>query len=226
MEFAVTSRLKDAVALMNATPAKKFPLLLGRIVAKLSVAGSAFTDAEQEKLAKVMALTGAELSTVLEAVAYIFEKAVYEGAKPSKLQNALAGVGLSTSCVGAFTAVWTEHRVAAKEAAAAQTIAGPRVLTGFTWRTNMHLAKSSTAKLKEQSAIFDFTTKSADKSSSDSGSNGSDPTDGEGGAAAGAAGAAGAADEEQFAVEMSHAELYEFFLKLERIQAQLDGLGK
>ena len=218
MEFAVTSRLKDAVALMNSTPEKKFPLLLGRIVTKLSSAGSAFTVPEQEKLAKVMSLTSTELSTVLEAVAYIFEKAVYESAKPSKLQKALAGIGLSTSCVSAFTAVWTENRVAAKEAAAAQTISGPRVLTSFAWRTNMHLAKSSTAKLKEQSAIFDFTTKSADSlnagglSNAGSSKNGTEATE--------------TMDEDQFAVELSHAELYEFFLKLERIQAQLDELGK
>lgn len=202
----MTSRLKDAITLMNSTPAKKFPLLLQRIIAKLHVSGSSFTDAEQEKLAKIMSLSGTELSTVLEAVAYIFEKAVYEGAKPSKLQQSLSAVGLTDSCISAFTSVWTEHRLAAKEAAAKNTISGPRVLSSFAWRTNMHLSKSSTAKLKDQSAIFDFTTRSADAKEMGK----AQLND----------------DEDQFAVELSHAELYDFFLKLEKIQEQLDGLGK
>ena len=90
----------------------------------------------------------------------------------------------------------------------------------------MHLAKSSTAKLKEQSAIFDFTTKSADLRVN-TGSDSRGETNGEDGTAVGKrAGTEATVDEDQFAVELSHAELYEFFLKLERIQAQLDGLGK
>lgn len=33
-------------------------------------------------------------------------------------------------------------------------------------------------------------------------------------------------DEEKFCVEFNHPELYSFFLQLERIQQQVDGLGK
>ncbi len=227
--FATTKRLADAVSLMNGLEARKFPLLLRRIVAKLHERGSGFTDAEQDKLAAMLSLAGAELATVLEACSYIFEKAVYEGAKSSKLQGSLQAVGLSEGCVAAFAAVWAEGAAAAKEKAKQKTIAGPRVLSSFAWRTNMHLAKSSTAKLKEQSAIFDFTTRPADAGAA-------------GGAAAAAAAAAAAGGEaggsgvtaggssavdgtEQFAVELSHDELYQFFLDLERIQAQLDALG-
>ena len=50
--FVQTSRLTDAVTLMNSVSEKKLPLLLKRIVTKLSQKGQVFSDAEQEKLAK------------------------------------------------------------------------------------------------------------------------------------------------------------------------------
>jgi COMM domain containing 10 len=195
--FVQTKRLNDAVSLMNTLEERKFPLLLQRIVSKLHQRGTSFSDKEQEKLAKMLKLNQGELSTILEACSYVFEKALYEGAKTSKLQQSLETVGLEPPGVAAFCATWKEHSKQAVANAKENTIAGPRMLTSFAWRTDMHLAQSSTAKLKEQSAIFDFTT------------NG---TDGKG--------------EEQFAVELSHEELYDFFLSLERIQSQLDSLGK
>ena len=195
--FVQTKRLTDAVHLMNTVSEKKLPLLLRRIVSKLQQRGSTFSDVEQEKLAKMLKLNQGDLSTILEACSYVFEKALYDGAKISKLQQSLEVVGLEPPGVAAFCEVWSESAKKAVEEARDNTIAGPRVLSSFAWRTDMHLAQSSTAKLKEQSAIFDFTTKSAD--------------DGE---------------EEQFAVELSHEELYDLFVSLERVQSQLDGLGK
>jgi hypothetical protein len=195
--FVQTKRLNDAVSLLNALNEKKMPLLLKRIVAKLSSNDDPFSETEQEKLAKMLKLNQGELTTIIEACAYVFEKALYEGAKTSKLQKSLEAVGLEAPGVAAFCATWKEHSKQAVEEAKKNTIAGPRLLSSFAWRTDMHLAQSSTAKLKEQSAIFDFTTKDC---------NGD--------------------DEEQFAVELSHEELYELFVSLERIQAQIDGLGK
>jgi hypothetical protein len=196
--FVQTKRLNDAVALMNTVSEKKLPLLLKRIVSKLHVRdGATFSDAEQEKLAKMLKLNQGDLSTILEACSYVFEKALYDGAKTSKLQKSLAAVGLEAPGIAAFCAVWSESAKQATEDAKANTIAGPRVLSSFAWRTDMHLAQSTTAKLKEQSAIFDFTTKDAD---------------GQG--------------EEQFAVELSHDELYDLFVSLEKMQSQLDALGK
>ena len=195
--FVQTSRLTDAVTLMNSVSEKKLPLLLKRIVTKLSQKGQVFSDAEQEKLAKMLKLNQGELSTILEASSYMFEKALYDSAKVSKFQKSLEAVGLEAPGVAAFCTVWAEHAKKANDNAKANTIAGPRVLSSFAWRTDMHLAQSSTAKLKEQSAIFDFTTKGADGTK-----------------------------EEQFAVELSHDELYDLFVSLEKMQSQLDALGK
>lgn len=197
--FTITKKFGEAIGLINSLEAKRFPLLLKRIIGKVHVrSSSTFTEAEQQQLQSLLSLNPVQLSTVLEACSYIFEKAIYENAKLKNLEASLVAAGLDPSRVAVFLQVWQANAAQVTNAMKKNTIAGPQVMSHFAWKTSMHMAQSSTAKLKEQSAIFDFALQSAD-------------------------GAEGR--EESFAIEFSHAQLYDFFLSLERIQAQLDSLG-
>ena len=108
--FKVTAKLKAAIDLINGVSAEKFPLLLTRIIERLNVDGaSAFSEDEEAKLQSMLSLTGAQLHTVLEACAFIFEQAAYQSVSADDLLGHLTEAGMSESQAAAAVAVWRER---------------------------------------------------------------------------------------------------------------------
>ena len=107
---------------------------------------------------------------------------------------------MSESQAAAAVAVWRESSAPLLDRLRERTLGGPGVLTDSSWRMHLHMGQDGLTKLKEPSAIFAMAL--------------ADPT-----------GAGSAEAQEQFLTEFSHKELYDFFLKLERIQEQLDALS-
>ena len=75
------------VALLNAVPLKKFPLLLKRIIERLgaSTRDAFFDDAEERQLAGLLGVAPKDLRSICELCAYQFERAARAGraAKPA-----------------------------------------------------------------------------------------------------------------------------------------------
>ena len=69
------------VALLNAVPLKKFPLLLKRIIERLgaSTRDAFFDDAEERQLAGLLGVTPKDLRSICELCAYQFERAARAG---------------------------------------------------------------------------------------------------------------------------------------------------
>ena len=65
------------VALLNAVPLKKFPLLLKRIIERLgaSTRDAFFDDAEERQLAGLLGVAPKDLRSICELCAYQFERA-------------------------------------------------------------------------------------------------------------------------------------------------------
>ena len=200
--FKVTAKFKAAIELINGLSAEKFPLLLTRIIERLSTDGeSAFTSEEEARLQSMLSLSVTQLHTVLEASAFIFEQAAYQAVGASDLLGHLTEAGMSESQAAATVMVWRDNSTSLLERLRERTLGGPKVLTDSRWRMHLHMGQSGLTKLKEPSAIFEMHL--ADPNSSADGSESAN---------------------EQFQVEFSHEELYAFFLKMDRIQEQLDAL--
>jgi COMM domain containing 10 len=196
--FTATSKFKSVASLINKLGDKKFKLLLKRVVQKLHIKGEKlFSDKEQEQLQKVLQLNVEELTTVLDGCSFIFEKAAYETVSPQTLESSLSQFGVEASKAATVGEVWKSEGKYICNCLAATTIAGPMLLSDYSWRATMKVGQSNAAKLRDSSVIFDFKTSSPD----------------------------GNGEESSFAVEFDHEKLYDFFLSLERIQEQLDALG-
>lgn len=62
------SRLREATELINGVSVQKFPILLTRIISKLHLRNEhIFSEAEQEQLCGLFALSTSQLTTVLES---------------------------------------------------------------------------------------------------------------------------------------------------------------
>ena len=146
---------------------------------------------------KVLQLNPVELATVLDGCAFIFERAAYENISPQVLELSLSQVGAEASKSSIVGQIWGAEGKYICNSLAAATIAGPMVLSSFSWSANMKVGQSNTAKLRDSSVIIDFNTVSPE----------------------------GNGENSSFSVEFDHAKLYDFFLSLERIQEQLDALG-
>ena len=110
--FAETSRFKDAVRVANQVDKKRFGLVLQRLIGALGNSVEQgrkfFTEAEEVKLRDLLKLSQAELATLLEACAYIFETAAYERAKADRLHQDLTSSGIDAEHAAAFVSTWNE----------------------------------------------------------------------------------------------------------------------
>uniref|UniRef100_A0A8C0PJD8 COMM domain containing 10 n=2 Tax=Canis lupus familiaris TaxID=9615 RepID=A0A8C0PJD8_CANLF len=197
LKFCFTNlfSMKKAVSLINAIEIGRFPRLLTRILQKLHLkAESSFSEEEEEKLQAAFSLEKQDLHLVLETVSFILEQAVYHNVKPAALQQQLETIHLRQDKAEAFSNAWSSMGHETVEKFR-QRILAPHKLETVEWQLNLQMAHSAQAKLKSPQAVLQLGVSNEDSKSM-----------------------------EKVLVEFSHKELFDFYNKLETIQAQLDSL--
>ncbi|XP_046939571.1 COMM domain-containing protein 10 isoform X1 [Lynx rufus] len=187
--------MKKAVSLINAIDIGRFPRLLTRILQKLHLkAENSFSEEEEEKLQAAFSLEKQDLHLVLETISFILEQAVYHSVKPAALQQQLESLHLRQDKAEAFGNAWSSMGQETVEKFR-QRILAPHKLETVGWQLNLQMAHSAQAKLKSPQAVLQLGVSGEDSKSM-----------------------------EKVLVEFSHQELFDFYNKLETIQAQLDSL--
>ena len=202
----MTSQFRSAVTVVERIPADKFGRVLSRVlkhfISSLSASSAApvkvFTDDEAAQLCATFSILPSELSTVIQASRYIFEKAVYNNVDAVALSVFLEeSAGMGKAHVAAFSGAWKSgqaREVAIKESQD-YTFGCPMVLSSVDWELRMNLAQSKIRKRKDCVVDMSFGLTSPH---------------------------AGDESTEAFTVEFSHDELSAFFNKIECVQRQLD----
>ncbi|XP_058394908.1 COMM domain-containing protein 10 isoform X3 [Diceros bicornis minor] len=121
-------------------------------------------------------------------------KAVYHNVKPAALQQQLENIRLTQDKAEAFVNAWSSMGQETVEKFR-QRILAPHKLETVGWQLNLQMAHSAQAKLKSPQAVLQLGVSNEDSKSL-----------------------------EKVLVEFSHEELFDFYNKLETIQAQLDSL--
>ncbi|XP_032741222.1 COMM domain-containing protein 10 isoform X1 [Rattus rattus] len=187
--------MKKAVPLINAIDTGRFPRLLSRILQKLHLkAESSFSEEEEEKLQAAFSLEKQELHLVLETISFVLEQAVYHNVKPVVLQQQLETIHLTQDKAEAFANAWSTMGQETVEKFR-QRILGPLKLETVGWQLNLQMAHSAQAKLQSPQAVLQLGVSEEDSKNL-----------------------------EKVLVEFNHKELFDFYNKLETIQAQLDSL--
>lgn len=187
--------MKKAVLLINEIDIGRFPRLLTRILQKLHLkAENSFSEEEEEKLQAAFSLEKQDLHLVLETISFILEQAVYHNVKPAVLQQQLENIHLGQDKAEAFVSAWSSMGQETIEKFR-QRIIAPHKLETVGWQLNLQMAHSAQAKLKSPQAVLQLGVSNEDSKSL-----------------------------EKVLLEFSHKELFDFYNKLETIQAQLDSL--
>ncbi|ERE86022.1 COMM domain-containing protein 10 isoform X1 [Cricetulus griseus] len=187
--------MKKAVPLINAIDTGRFPRLLIRILQKLHLkAESSFSEEEEEKLQAAFSLEKQELHLILEIISFILEQAVYHNVKPAALQQQLENIHFTQDKAEAFANAWSAMGQETVEKFR-QRILGPHKLETVGWQLNLQMAHSAQAKLQSPQAVLQLGVSQEDSKNL-----------------------------EKVLVEFNHKELFDFYNKLETIQAQLDSL--
>ncbi|XP_055980465.1 COMM domain-containing protein 10 [Sorex fumeus] len=186
---------KKAVSLINEIDIGRFPRLLTRILQRLHLkTENSFSGEEEEKLQAAFSLEKQDLHLVLETISFILEQAVYHSMKPAALQQQLENIHLNQGKAEAFANAWSSMGQEVVEKFR-QRILAPNKLETVGWQLNLQMANSAQAKLKSPHAVIQLGVSNEDSKSL-----------------------------EKVLMEFNHKELFEFYNKLETIQAQLDSL--
>ncbi|XP_060617920.2 COMM domain-containing protein 10 isoform X2 [Anolis sagrei] len=190
-----TGSIRKAVSLINAIDTGKFSRLLSRILQKLHLkTESTFTEEEEEKLQAAFLVEKQDLHLVLETITFILEQAVYHNSKPAILKQQLEHSNLDFDKVEVLATAWAAAGPEVVEKFR-QRILSPHKLDSVGWQLNLQMAQSTQAKQKSPKAVLELGITNEDSKNM-----------------------------EKVFVEFSHEELFEFYNKLESIQAQLDSL--
>ncbi|XP_069481638.1 COMM domain-containing protein 10 isoform X1 [Ambystoma mexicanum] len=210
-----SASIKQAVSLINVIDTGKFPRLLSRILQKLHLkAERSFSEDEEEKLQVTFSLEKQDLHLVLETISFILEQAVYHNVKPAVLRQQLENINLEQDKAEVFANAWTNAGQETVEKFRQRNFA-PKKLETTGWQLNLQMAQSTQAKMASPRAVLELGVSSEDSKRTET--------------ALRHRGAVTASlnltkNLEKVVAEFSHAELLEFFNKLETIQAQLDSL--
>ena len=190
-------------------------------------------------------LSDAELRTLLEGLSYVFEQAAYHTIRPAALSPLIMKAGMDEAHASCIASVWEEEATGLVTKLKEHTMSGPRTLTGSQYRLHLQMGASKLTRLQHPCALFELSLGSGSSSSSGGGGGGGSSSSGGGGGGGGGKrsssnndgivdaneeeeendSGAKNADGEKVAVEFNHAELYDFFLKLEKMQEQIDALS-
>ncbi|XP_074022329.1 COMM domain-containing protein 10 isoform X1 [Numenius arquata] len=213
--------IRKAVSLLNAVDAGRFPRLLSRILQKLHLkAESSFSEEEEEKLQIAFSLEKQDLHLVLETISFILEQAVYHNLKPASLQQQLQIIHLDQDKAEAFASAWAAAGQDTIEKFR-QRVLTPQKLETIGWQLNLQMAESMQAKLKSPRAVLELGVSNEDSKST---ANTRERGKYKGTSLGSRVLQETKANMKKVFVEFSHQELFEFYNKLETIQAQLDSL--
>ncbi|XP_066887579.1 COMM domain-containing protein 10 isoform X2 [Kogia breviceps] len=216
--------MKKAVSLINEIDIGRFPRLLTRILQKLHLkAENSFSEEEEEKLQAAFSLERQDLHLVLETISFILEQAVYYNVKPAALQQQLENIHLRQDKTEAFVNAWSSMGQETIEKFR-QRILAPHKLETVGWQLNLQMAHSAQAKLKSPQAVLQLGVSNEDSKIK--------PVSPEYSRAIWMhpfhleklPGNLPRKSLKKVLVEFSHKELFDFYNKLETIQAQLDSL--
>nr|XP_044989870.1 COMM domain-containing protein 10 isoform X4 [Jaculus jaculus] len=121
-------------------------------------------------------------------------KAVYHNLKPAALQQQLENVHVEVDKAEAFASAWSSLGQETVEKFRQRSLA-PHKLETVGWQLNLQMAHSAQAKLKTPQAVLQLGVSNEDSKNL-----------------------------EKICMEFTHKELFDFYNKLETIQAQLDSL--
>ncbi|PAA76911.1 hypothetical protein BOX15_Mlig032129g2, partial [Macrostomum lignano] len=189
-----------SMEIVNALEEKRLTAILSRLVPTLAsddTVDAVFSDDEAEKLISVLGITRADLNSLLSYLADVLKSAAYSITKPNQLAQQLAQSGLAETHCRAIAEVWSNSAKDIVEAFKTRSFA-PKELSDINWKLGITLAQSSKANTRTPIATLDFVLRDNQT--------------------------LGGPNAEHVAVEFNHDELYQFYLKLEDIQAKLDEL--
>ena len=150
--FAQTSRITEAVELMNGI-SNKFPVLLSKILQNLHASERIFTPDEEERLQELFDMAPGDLRTVLDACAYVFERAAFHALAGDALAVHLEGLGLRDEQAAAFSRAWDTKGSLFVERLRSKTLA-PLLLDGVDWRLHVHLAQANLGGQQDLRALL------------------------------------------------------------------------
>jgi len=217
--FTLTGRFKAAVVLINASDGAKFPLFVSRVMRVILGEDPAFTPVEREKLGHALLKSSGggrseQADILIDGCTYILEQTAYHSFSPNDLTNSLKEAGVDTDKAVAFVEVWKQFGPQLLEKLRRSSLA-PLTLSEVNWRLHLELAHKEESKINAPTAIFQFVLKDDEASESDkadadnSSKKNSELADGR----------------RDFLVEMNKDQLTQFYLKLEKIQQQMDNLN-
>eukprot|EP00727_Mastigamoeba_balamuthi_P009826 m51a1_g5466 hypothetical protein (200) ;mRNA; f:272121-272951 len=196
--FNLTERFKEGVALINAADAAQLPALLARVLRGLDgTAAPAPSAAELEALSAALGLPAPSAAALVECCTYIVEHAAYYAFAPQALAEALAQAAVAEDRAAAFAAAWRAGAQGVLEHVRSQSFA-PLTLDAVHWRLHLQMSQTDSDKVNVPTSIWQFNL--ADDTVEDGGS-------------------------KQFVLEMNKEELSKLYIKLEKIQDQLDNLN-
>jgi hypothetical protein len=193
-----TEQIKKAIKFINNIDTSKFRLLIQRIVQKLHLANETyFKEEEIEKLEKSFELTAENINLIINFIEFVFLQSAYFTIKPNQLEGKLSNLKLDEDKSLLIIEFWKENAKDIVDKLRETKSISHKKLIDIRWRLNLQLASDLKAKQKLTNALIEF---QVDKDSSDD-------------------------TKENVIVEFTRDELYDFFLKLDIIQKQLDNLN-
>ncbi|CAE7622394.1 COMMD10, partial [Symbiodinium microadriaticum] len=155
-----------------------------------------FSPTEEDQLMSVFGLTAENLSLVLDSCCYVFEQAAFQNVGPEPLYDQLLQAGLDEAHAKTIGRLWASERAEFIGKLKTRSI-GSCALVDTDHHLNLLVGESNLSRLQDPTALFEFTTTTP----------------------------GGEQLTEKTVVEFSHAELFDFFTQLERVQVQLDSLS-
>uniref|UniRef100_A0A8B9Q5R3 COMM domain containing 10 n=1 Tax=Apteryx owenii TaxID=8824 RepID=A0A8B9Q5R3_APTOW len=179
-------------------------------------AESSFSKEEEEKLQVAFSLEKQDLHLVLETISFILEQAVYHNLKPAALQQQLQSIHLDQDKAEAFASAWAAAGQDTIEKFR-QRVLTPQKLETIGWQLNLQMSESMQAKLKSPQAVLELGVSNEDSKEERNHKRTVKKV-------ASACRKQDCQNLKKVFAEFSHQELFEFYNKLETIQAQLDSL--
>ena len=196
----LSKRLKAAISGLNEIDSKLLPKILERVAAATFSAdgmSAAFTEAQKQQLASKLNINPELMQLCVDASVYIFGKAIYNNASSKVFTSSLQDIGLTAEVAALFVGLWKASRSQVVTQLADQSLGGPYILKDCQWQLGFKTAEANLGVQQETRAIFDFALSNVDDEQ----------------------------DENNFTVEFTHPELYEFFKHLDNIQRAIDTAG-
>lgn len=214
MAFNLTERFKLAVSIINLCKEEEIPPFLERIIQNMidedaEEGGDAFTAEEREALPERLvdqngvaglaanpSLTE-QASLLIDGCTFILEQTAYHNYQPQPLYNHLKEAGVADKIAAIFVTVWKGKAQQVLDRFRNAPMA-PLALSEVNWRLHLQLSNAQESKINQPSAIFQFILN--DDESTKKGT-------------------------KSFITELNQEQLNDFYLKLEKIQEQLDHLN-